>query len=536
MTIKDTIIFGKPGSGGSSVRKYDSGIIAEHLDEVRSRVDSNVYIRHTSSPTSLTMTKDPALDADNFVIEDTTSPLGTIKTFADNGPTGLTGLKWTNGQGWLRNGSYVLQSQVTRPLPSHLINSMAVQFVQPASNGFPAVTLSELIVSVETNDAGVWMVLTQPSGNGTAYKLYVSTDDAVTWTQPSSITAYGASNSFLPSIATDKAGTWWIATGDTNKILKSVNNGTTWTASALQPGSGLYPNVFKCVNGKLYFASNTSVMFSSSNSANTSAVVFYRCDDPYAGTLTWTTVTHNPYNVSTRALGVAADTTATVVDLEPTPSGKVWVVWAAAVNNCAIGLFEPTNSTFTYSKNIRFDKNTGNRIGYFGVIGLHLAGESVRILTLNSQSSTMDVSLLHQNMTSEVLCNLQLPSAYSSFQSMSYIARTRLFQWDNGHVIVNFSFTWYNGSTHTPTTISSLFIGNASAGAIYGNKENPAGTYTTYTHYKKSATGTALMFADNTYYGYRYSKPCVSFHPSNGVDSTLNPNYRVPVSQYMRVQ
>ena len=81
--MKDSVIFGLGGNGGSMVRNYVSGMTIEHLGEIRSVLDGLVYIRMSNTPPILVLTKDPSLDYDNFGSTDNTNVVGTIKSMVD---------------------------------------------------------------------------------------------------------------------------------------------------------------------------------------------------------------------------------------------------------------------------------------------------------------------------------------------------------------------------------------------------------------------------------------------------------------------
>ena len=83
-------------------------------------------------------------------------------------------------------------------------------------------TSSEDLRYIAAGDTNTWMAIDR------ARNVYISTDNAATWS-----TATGIPGTDAPSGLAYYGGTWVVTTnGTTNNIVKSTNNGSSWTAVA----------------------------------------------------------------------------------------------------------------------------------------------------------------------------------------------------------------------------------------------------------------------------------------------------------------
>lgn len=245
MTIYDDLIFAS--GGGSTVKIYNSGMVVKAFEQVRSRRDGQVYVRMSEVPTNLTVTTDPALDIVNFSSDNQTDMVGTVKEFPDIAGDGI--LK-TNGQVWLMAGNIISDPVTVNKFADandKVLKRMGHYYkTYPATQtGLPS---SELYAKDIVGDGnGNWLCF------DTNRRLHRSTNDGITWVLVSTL---ALTESFF---AANGTGTWWRADTDGN-VYQSLDIGTTWTLiqRPVAAADTIAVNVFKFMDGKLYWMSNVS--------------------------------------------------------------------------------------------------------------------------------------------------------------------------------------------------------------------------------------------------------------------------------------
>lgn len=255
--IKDSDVFSIAGSGGSTMKSYVSGMSVLKDEVVRSASTSLPFVRYSSTPTSLTVTTDPAdpTMASHFIVDDPTTPIGAVMSMPDTISSQQPAF-YRYGQLWLRSGSYVLASAYdgvanTRPIPKDfwIYYDWWTKIKTTTEAG-----ASGKFMTMAGDGSGNWL------GINNSGQLYKSVDDGVTWTLMSGYTGGGVTR---PKITTNKQGRWWIC-NDSGNIYASDNLGTSWTQwqTPTTPGA---PYVFKYVNDRLiysppfYYQTGTSV-------------------------------------------------------------------------------------------------------------------------------------------------------------------------------------------------------------------------------------------------------------------------------------
>lgn len=215
--MKDSDIFGLGGSGGSVVRKYVAGMTVEHLGEIRSVLDGLTYIRMSSTPPILVLTKDPSLDYDNFGSSDNTNVIGTIRSMVDSA-TDENPVKLIGNQGWLKSGKLMPTDSLQRAVPENMKQPFSIithtsGASNPTNGIIPGTTTNSLwACQATTDDAGNWLVaVTQAIGYSSQMWIIRSTDDGVTWAAVSPTATPSGIWDYI-KITTNKTGRWCTTT------------------------------------------------------------------------------------------------------------------------------------------------------------------------------------------------------------------------------------------------------------------------------------------------------------------------------------
>lgn len=302
MTILDSDIFAGAGGGGGMAKLYKTGITAKQGDVIKSGITFSDYVRYTSSPEILTLSADPHLLESDFMINDSSTQIGSVSTFLDNASNADVWLK-KGGQLWLRSGNYVLTDQLSHQVPDNLkiYGDYWTNYVTSTAS----VGLAGTIAVVTSDDQGNWMCI------NTAGLIFVSTNDAVTWTQ---LTFSTSSNA---KIACNKAGRWWVC-NSSGQVYVSDNLGANWTQQ--QTPVATSPTRLEYANNKLWFVPNADVNISPVSGNVTLA---YSLPDTNSTSQAWTALT------VAGTVGrnvIAADAWGRVLEIVGNKNGTIWFI------------------------------------------------------------------------------------------------------------------------------------------------------------------------------------------------------------------
>lgn len=535
MTIKDSDIFGAAtgggGGGGSTVKKYVTGMSAEYQDEIRSRIDSLVYIRVSQTPATLTVTTDPALDAVNFCVDDQSAPLGTVRSMYDD-TSEESRLKWVAGQGWLRNGSAVLVEQLPRPVPNSLKNTIGL-FTTTSTANF-AVNAYYVIDAV-TDHNGTWMVaLASSTGAGATLYMYLSTDDAKTWNALPSLPTTTVSSGTFSKLTTNGTGGWWFHNGTssaTGAMWYTANTGNSWVA--LTAPSANPPTVLKFEQGVLWYIHSGSRSYA----ASTTALVNVGFKSTNAIGSAWASIDFDrliPWNA-----GHASTSYTTIFfSLDVLPDGSFWTCGCATGQQIVTMFYDaPANSWYCFSRTPY--KNLLGAGAPMWFIGTALEGENLRVLVhyMSSGNSVATNSnfyeAVYQRSNKEANAYLG-PSTMYAGNNTNYTAfaspgaRTMSYVVSGNQRFISFSAVGNYASFTSQNISMKMFVNGAttSVAPIYTG----ANIYNTFIgKVMVSKNGTVLYFPETTYtQGIGRSRPSVG-----------GPNYRsdgAPMADFTRIQ
>ena len=337
MTIYDDLIFAS--GGGSTVKIYNSGMVVKAFEQVRSRRDGQVYVRMSEVPTNLTVTTDPALDIVNFSSDNQTDMVGTVKEFPDISGDGI--LK-TNGQVWLKAGNIISDPVTVNKFAD--ANDKVLKRMGHYYKTYPATQ-----TGLPSSEFYAKDIVGDGNGNWLCFdinkRLYRSTDDGITWVLVSTL---ALTESFF---ATNGTGTWWRADTDGN-VYQSLNIGTTWKLikRPVAAAGTIAVNVFKFMDGKLYWMSNVSAVRSTSNTAP--LTYGYTLPDTTNTSQAWTALTY-PGNASAGVLGTGI--TGIVRDILAVDGYIIFVCTNTQTTlHYFTGFFNPTTGITTF----KYDSGT----------------------------------------------------------------------------------------------------------------------------------------------------------------------------------
>lgn len=241
MPVYDNVLFPSGSGGGSSVKIYTAGMTAAYGDVIRSGKNALPFVRFSKTPETYTVNADPADLPNHFMFDDTSSQVGDIRSLPDNLPYESDGLLKKNGQVWLRTGSLVPASGLTRPVGDDLKMIGDYWTINETTN--TPVGLSGTITHAVGDGKGNWLAV---NSGGSIYK---SVDDGDSWT-------FVSSTATARRLATNKNGRWWYCATD-GRVFVSDNFGTSW-AQQVSPQAAA-PSVFAFMCGKLVYASTGAV-------------------------------------------------------------------------------------------------------------------------------------------------------------------------------------------------------------------------------------------------------------------------------------
>lgn len=514
--MKDSDIFGLGGSGGSVVRKYVAGMTVEHLGEIRSVLDGLTYIRMSSTPPILVLTKDPSLDYDNFGSSDNTNVVGTIKSMVDS-TTDESPLKLIGNQGWLKSGNMMPTDQLTRSVPENITHPFTViSHKYGTSNGglIPGLDANAIYpCQATTDDAGNWlMAICQTSGYQSQMWIIRSTDDGITW---AAVSPTATPSGLLQNIkiTTNKTGRWWLHTGVNNTMYYSDNIGTSWVA--MTPPTTGTANVLKYENGSLFYAANTAVNYS--NSVSGFVTLGYRCDAPLAATPTWSNLEFNKL-IPFAEVGHNTDTKmATVHTIDKTANGSIWLTATttnAGYAGALLVMFYNSQTTqWSCMPGIFTPKNTTLSITPMHVIGTVVEGGNLRLCFGNTTALYEFLYYPNKDIYQYTLFTWSSIggsyASWSGFSSATAIA-------NNYIKIGNYRFISWSGSYTIPSQGATLNYADATylfnGGEIISPKvsgSSPGYAIGTYGA-KRSANGTTIFCKSSiNYYGVGRARPAV---------------------------
>lgn len=469
--------------GGSMIKSYVYGMLVKQHEQVRSKIDNAVYVRVSTSPASIIAQVDPAVDRVNFVVDDPTSSIGTIRTMV-NDVQNDNPVKWIRGQAWVRTGEMLPVEDFPRvPPPDARLHITGFDKIQ-----FPTVDKPLYLCSMEPMGDNTWFIVATESAQASKPRLFLSTDDGLTWIE-GTLPVLIASPANVKLVSDNNGRLWFhngLTTGST--FFCTSDNGATWVTVPV-PFVDV-PAAIAYHNGSLYFLNATAFAVSGSVDVD----LLYSTNTPASDSAVWVVTQVN--NSIYAGKGHSTSQGQAPATLDICNDGTIWITTSCNDTNlpASVICYRPSLASWiAFSTRVKTLRSNTSRI-INAILGTIVEDSKLRVLCFYSNSADISEAVYEPSGTASVST---LVNYYATGDQQLWSApKARSNGMGNYCKVGKFTYSYFNFTYRVVASNTysagggSIFVEGSSKNTAPKGKDN---TGIAFTNIKKNRKNTVLM-------------------------------------------